>query len=99
MKVGEFLIEQGGHVPAPENIKTWQLLPHSSGVKDITRLWSLTQSLRKTNEPRHVSGSQNGDLEWPFYKVVKLKSKLPLKTQAIRDARIMGYLLWSAAEG
>ena len=47
-------------------------------------------------ETRHLSLNRSL-VERPFHEVVKLKSGLPWRTQDVRDARVMGYLLRKTA--
>ena len=62
-------------------------------------LLNLPPHLKKVTEARHVSWVPlNGRLvERPLCEAVRLKSRLPWKTQDVRDARAVGNLLRKAA--
>lgn len=82
LKVGEDVIKQGSHVPAPTSRRPWKLQLQGSEVKDRKKgLWNLLPKLRKAAEDRHVSGkSQYGGLKRLLHKIVKMKPGLPWRS-------------------
>ena len=51
----------------------------------------------KSTKARHVKGVPGGLVERPLCEAVKLKPGLPWTIHDVRDSRVMGYLLRSAA--
>ena len=64
----------------PQKQQNLQLRPRGSGFR--------VKDKRKADEARHVSGvSLNGGLERPLHEAMKLKPRLPWRTQDVGDAR------------